>query len=80
MAGRKPDGLSPHGLARAHRQRLASENGARAIGDVEHEALAVRKNMARLRALREAKEAQEASTRAALPKPPAKKRTKALSK
>jgi len=37
------------------------------MADVEQEAIAVRKNMERLRALREAKEAEGARTRVALP-------------
>lgn len=54
MTARKPN-LSPASLARADRQRLAAEEGARAMAEVEREALAVRKNMERLRALREAR-------------------------
>ena len=38
--------------------RLAKEEGARAMEDVQREATAVRKNMARLRELRLAKEAE----------------------
>jgi hypothetical protein len=44
-------------LARQNRQRLAAEEGARAMEDAVKEAVAVRKNMARLRELRLAKEA-----------------------
>jgi hypothetical protein len=44
-------------LARANRLRLAAEEGARAVKEVTREAIAVRKNMARLRVLRLAKEA-----------------------
>jgi hypothetical protein len=51
----KPDDASK--LARANRLRLAAEEGARAMEDVTKEAIAVRKNMARLRELRLAKEA-----------------------
>jgi hypothetical protein len=46
-------------VAKAERQRLAKEDGARAIDDVARSAAAIRKNMARLRELRLAKEAQE---------------------
>ncbi|WGR94891.1 hypothetical protein MTX26_02425 [Bradyrhizobium sp. ISRA443] len=60
MTARKPN-LSPASLARADRQRLAAEEGARAMAEVEREALAVRKNMERLRALREARDAEAAS-------------------
>jgi hypothetical protein len=51
----KPDDASK--LARANRLRLAAEESARAMEEVTREAIAVRKNMARLRELRLAKEA-----------------------
>jgi len=51
----KPDDASK--LARANRLRLAAEQSARAMEEVTKEAIAVRKNMARLRELRLAKEA-----------------------
>jgi hypothetical protein len=57
MAGKKSGDPSPESIARANRQRLAFEEGVRAMADVEREAVAVRKNMERLRALREANEA-----------------------
>lgn len=53
----KSDDPSPSQLARANRLRLAAEEGARAREDVAKEAIAVRKNMARLRELRLASEA-----------------------
>jgi hypothetical protein len=80
MAGKKAVELSPESVARANRHRLTLEEGARAMLDFEQKAIAVRKNMERLRALREAKEAQEASTQATLPDTPKKKRKKALSR
>jgi hypothetical protein len=58
MAVKKSGDPSPESIARANRQRLAFEEGIRAMADVEREAAAVRKNMDRLRALREAKEAE----------------------
>jgi hypothetical protein len=67
---------SPESIARANRQRLAAEEGARAMADVERQAVEVRKNMERLRAMREAREAEEARTRSALPETAAKKRKK----
>ena len=67
MADKKSAEPSPGSIARADRQRLAAEEGARAMADVERKAIAVRKNMERLRALREAREAQEVRTRVALP-------------
>jgi len=51
----KPDDASK--IARANRLRLAAEEGVRAMGEVTKEAIAVRKNMVRLRELRLAKEA-----------------------
>lgn len=56
---RKPE-PSPQSLARANRQRLAAEEGARAIAEVAREAVVVRQNMERLRALREARDAEAA--------------------
>lgn len=79
MAGRKPTDPSPESIARADRQRLAVEEGARAMADVEQNAIAVRKNMERLRALRQAREAEEMKAEAVLP--PAKmKRKKGIPK
>jgi hypothetical protein len=61
MTSRKSTEPSAESIARANRQRLAQEEGARAIEDVARSAVAVRKNMERLRELRLAKEAEEAS-------------------
>jgi hypothetical protein len=80
MTGKKAD-PSPESIARANRQRLAFDEGLKAMADVERDAAAVRKNMERLRALREAKEAEEIKTEAAMPKAAAKtKRKKRISK
>lgn len=51
------DDKSASQLARANRLRLAAEEGARAMEEATRDAVAVRKNMARLRELRLAKEA-----------------------
>jgi hypothetical protein len=51
----KPDDASK--LARANRLRAAGEESARAMEEATKEAIAVRKNMARLRELRLAKQA-----------------------
>lgn len=51
----KPDDASK--IARANRLRLAADEGARAMEEATKEAVAVRKNMARLRELRLAREA-----------------------
>ena len=56
---------SPSQLARNERMRTAAIEGAKARSDIEARDIAVRKNMERLRALRMAKEAEEA----AQPKP-----------
>ena len=74
MNDKKPAGPSPESIARANRQRLAREEGARAMADVERQATEIRKNMQRLRALREAKEADETGARTVLRQPAKKKR------
>jgi hypothetical protein len=63
MAGKKSGDPSPESIARANRQRIAHEEGIRAMADVERDAVAIRKNMERLRALREAKEAEALRTK-----------------
>lgn len=78
MSARKSAIPSPEAIARADRQRLAAEEGVRAIADVERQAIEVRKNMARLRELREAKEAADAAVAVTLPAPAPKKRTRRL--
>ena len=80
MAGKKPAEPSPESIARANRQRLAAEEGARAMADVEQQAVAVRRNMERLRALREAREADEVRTHVALPVTAKKRRKEAISR
>jgi hypothetical protein len=67
---------SPTSLARAERQRVAAEEGARAMADVERRDVAVRNNMERLRALRQAREAEDASIEASRPAAPKKKKRK----
>jgi hypothetical protein len=76
MSASKPAAPSPDAIARSARQRLATEEGARAIADVERQAVEVRKNMARLRELREAKEAAGAAVAATLPAAAPKTRTR----
>lgn len=61
MTNRKLAEPSPESIARANRLRQAQEEGARAMADVAREAVAVRKNMERLRELRLAREAEEAN-------------------
>jgi hypothetical protein len=48
---------SPEQTARLERQRLAVEEGTKALQEVAERAIAIRENMVRLRALRLAKEA-----------------------
>ena len=62
---------SPEQVARAEKRRVARIEGAKALADYEKDAVAVRKNMERLRALRLAKEAEEAKN--APPAAPKKK-------
>jgi hypothetical protein len=50
---------SPEQLAKLNRQRVDREDGARALDEVVKQGIAVRKNMARLRELRLAKETEE---------------------
>ena len=49
---------SPEQAARLERQRLAAVDGVKALQEVASRAIAIRENMARLRSLRLAKEAQ----------------------
>ena len=74
MSARKTAELSPAGIARSDRKRLAAEEGVRAMADVERQSVELRQNMARLRAIREAKEAADAVLQASLPAPVVKKR------
>ena len=75
----KPADPSAAQLARANRMRLAAEEGARAMEEATKEAIAVRKNMARLRELRLAKEASAIQAQIAAgndPSAKARKRSK----
>jgi len=72
----KTDAQSPQQIARAEKQRLAAEEGAKAMEELEREAIAVRKNMARLRELRLAKEAEAARTEITTGNQPAKVKPK----
>ena len=67
MTRKKVGELSPKGVERANRQRLAAEKGTQAMADVARNAIAIRKNMERLRALREAKEAADAAAQPDVP-------------
>ena len=80
MSGKKSAEPSPQSIARTNRQRLAAEEGTRAMADVERQAVDVRKNMARLRELRHAKEAADATLQASLPAPTLTKRKRKLTR
>jgi len=80
MSASKTAVPTPEAIARSARQRLAAEEGARAISDVEKQGVEVRKNMARLRELRQAREAADAAVAASLPAPAPKKRAKKSSR
>ena len=69
---------SPESVAREKRQRLAREEGVRAMADIEKQDIAVRKNMERLRALRVASEELAANAESNLPRATAKTRKKAI--
>jgi hypothetical protein len=73
----KSDDQSVKQIAKADRFRLAKEEGARAMEEVQRDAVDVRKNMARLRGLRLAKEAdvvRQQIAAGAAPKAKSKKR------
>ena len=79
MAARTPAAPTPDSLARAERQRLAAEEGARAMADVARDAIAVRQNMERLRALRQARDADaDAAQAEAVAKPNTARRVKRI--
>lgn len=67
---------SPEQIARTEKRRVAAIEGAKALADFDKDAVAVRKNMERLRALRLAKEAEDAANAP----PPAPKKKKAAAK
>lgn len=56
----QPKPQTPEQLARIEKQRVAKIEGAEALAQVDKESIHIRKNMERLRALRLAKEAEDA--------------------
>jgi hypothetical protein len=80
MSDRKTAEPSPESTSRANRQRLAREDGTRAMAELEGQADKVRKNMQRLRALREASEAEGLGASTVLAQPAKKKRKKPVVK
>jgi hypothetical protein len=73
MSGKRDSEPSPESVARANRRRLASEEGVRAMADIAQGAANVRKNMERLRSLREARDALEPAAASETVKKPARK-------
>lgn len=73
MVAKKPGEPSSLSLERTRRRQLAAEEGARTMAEVEMQAIAVRKNMQRLRALRLAKEAEAPAAQPPKRAAPAKK-------
>ena len=80
MSDRKPAEPSPESTSRANRQRLAREDGTRAMAELEGQADKVRKNMQRLRALREASQAEALGGSDVVAPPAKKKRKKPIAK
>lgn len=65
---KRSDPPTPEQLAKLDRQRIAAEEGAKAMKEVADKAIAIRENMVRLRGLRLAREAiagHETNTRQA---------------
>lgn len=60
MTSKSPKIQTPEQIARLERQRVAKVEGAQALAQVDKQYIDVRKNMERLRALRLAKEAEDA--------------------
>jgi len=78
MVGKSVAERSPASLDRARKKQIASEEGARTMAQFQTEAVNVRKNMERLKALRLAKQAKDESDAqiAAENAPPAKKKSR----
>ncbi|MFZ5738933.1 hypothetical protein BJ123_102149 [Rhodopseudomonas thermotolerans] len=78
MSDTKTTTPSPTSIERARRKALEQQEGAQRMAEIEREAVATRKNMARLRELRLAREAEQAAAASdAAPAP--KKRTRKTS-
>lgn len=80
MADKKSSEPSPESIARTNRQRIAAREGVQAMADIEKDGVAIRKNMQRLRALREAKAAEAIKNEAADTAPAKPKRKKSVAK
>ncbi|WP_284422953.1 MULTISPECIES: transcriptional regulator [unclassified Bradyrhizobium] len=71
---------SAESVARAQRRQSAAEEGAKAMAESDQRAVAIRKNMERLRALRLAKQAEDAKAAADAPAAPAAKKRKKVAR
>lgn len=76
MATKRATQPSAESIARTQRRQLAAEEGAKAMAESDQRAIAIRKNMERLRALRLAKEADDAKAGGDAALAPATKRRK----
>jgi hypothetical protein len=80
MVSKKSSEPSLESIARANRQRVAAEEGKQAMAVIARQSIAVRENMVRLRALRQAEETRNQQTQAAAGTPTTKKKKKSASK
>ncbi|MGJ5175444.1 transcriptional regulator [Bradyrhizobium oligotrophicum] len=80
MAVKRASAPSAESIARAQRRQVAQEEGAKAMVDADQRAAAVRKNMERLRALRLAKEAEDAEADRLAPPAPTPRRRKKVAR
>ena len=80
MVSKKSSEPSLESIARANRQRVAAEEGKQAMAVIARQSIAVRENMVRLRALRQAEETRNLQTQAAAGTPTTKKKKKSASK
>jgi hypothetical protein len=76
MVGKNDSERSPASIDRARKKQIASEEGARTMAQFQTEAVNVRKNMERLKAMRLAKEAQDETDAQNAPPAPAKKKAR----
>ena len=79
MVSKKPE-PSIESIARANRQRIAAEEGKQAMAVIERQRIAIRENMVRLRALREAEETRNQQADLAAGVLATKKKKKSVSK
>ncbi|UFZ02459.1 transcriptional regulator [Bradyrhizobium ontarionense] len=78
MVAKRTSEPSAESLARAQRRQVAADEGAKALAESGQRAAAIRKNMERLRALRLAKQAEDAKAGADAAAAPVPKRRKKI--